>query len=518
VDSGSEGTSAAAAVTSRGIVSKTYGAYRRLSLVIADEGALWTGPRLFVLLVLFIVGLLAEAPVDRVGDAGEYMAMAHAFATGHSPALSPRELAVTANFLNSLGPGWTNLPLSNPLLLNAAHGQNFAHFWMYSLLAAPGVWIADLIGIHPNYAFAVLNVSLYLLAAMLAYRRIGLAAATFMFVSPVIWWWDKAHTEEFTFSLVSIALLLLEERPWWSMLALGLAATQNPPIALAVVVLLVAVVARDRSRMRDRRVWIGFAGAIALAATHPIFYETQLGVLTPQQKLGLVTLHLPTLAILLAPVTDLNIGLLFRFPMYGVAIVVVIGTIISRRWRDLLTIEHAAAVVIGFIFLFSFSQTAQIQSGGTPAVDRYALWLIPILIPFMRTAYRRARVLLTGVLIPVVLVSIILSLHTYAPARPEQYVVPTGLASWVWQHEPNWDNPLPVIFYEREAHSVAAIAPVGTPTCSKVLLVAGHSPANCAVRPSPPRACDVASALCYANRSGRSYEFMLWTGPDGEPA
>ena len=47
-----------------------------------------------VAFILMIVALLSEAP-QSVGDGAEYMAMAHAFATGHSPALSPTQLSAT---------------------------------------------------------------------------------------------------------------------------------------------------------------------------------------------------------------------------------------------------------------------------------------------------------------------------------------------------------------------------------------------------------------------------------------
>jgi hypothetical protein len=51
---------------------------------------------------------------------------------------------------------------------------------------------------------------------------------------------DKAHTEVFTFALPTIAFALMRERPWWSMVAAGAASTQNPPIAILVLIVFLA--------------------------------------------------------------------------------------------------------------------------------------------------------------------------------------------------------------------------------------------------------------------------------------
>jgi len=64
--------------------------------------------------------------------------------------------------------------------------------------------------------------------------RIGVVATTLLLFSPIVWWIDKPHTEVYTVSLLAIALALMRDRPWWSMVLAGLAATQNPPIAVLV--------------------------------------------------------------------------------------------------------------------------------------------------------------------------------------------------------------------------------------------------------------------------------------------
>ena len=321
-------------------------------------------------LIAIVCFLISQSPARRVGDGAEYMAMAYAISTGHSPALSPAESNATSNFFDSFGAAST-FPGSlrkYPVLQNAAHGQNFQHFWMYSALAAPGLALARLLGLNANWGFVLVNLLLYLLAAWLALRRLGLAGTWFLFLSPVIWWLDKAHTEVFTFSLLSIALLLLEEAPWWSLVCIGFAADQNPPIALLIPIVFIAALLRDRSRLQSRKMWIGTVGAVLIAILHPSFYETQLGVITPE-SLTNVHWQVPSLAIVLAPITDLNMGLLVDFPLFIVGLGIATGLVLRRRWRDLVTPETGVAIVAAIIFLISFTQNSQVNTGGTPSLN-----------------------------------------------------------------------------------------------------------------------------------------------------
>ena len=166
--------------------------------------------------------------------------------------------------------------------------------------------------------------------------------------------------------------------------------------------------------------------------------------------------------------------------------------------------------------IFSMGQTTQVQSGGTPAVDRYGLWFIALIIPLLANAVKLNAPQLARYLLPVAFISIGLSFYTYAPQRPEQYLHPSRIATWVWAHEPSLDNPLPAVFYERESHLEELPVPIGTPTCSKILLVDGRAPAACPVEDKIPKECHYsATALCYANRDGTKYQFVVWKGATG---
>ena len=83
------------------------------------------------------------------------------------------------------------------------------HFWFYSMLAAPEVWMLEAVGLNPCYAFTLLNIGLLLIALWVASSRLSWPALMLPFLSPIIWWLDKAHTEIFTFSMLTIAMTLI---------------------------------------------------------------------------------------------------------------------------------------------------------------------------------------------------------------------------------------------------------------------------------------------------------------------
>jgi hypothetical protein len=217
-------------------------------------------------------------------------------------------------------------------------------------------------------------------------------------------------------------------------------------------------------------------------------------------------------------------GLVANFPMFVVALIVVLVLILVKRWRDILTPEIGAAIAAAIIFLGSYAQNTQLNSGGTPSLDRYDLWLIPLIIPGLVICFRRDPRRMFWWFMPVAVVSAVISVIAFQPARPDSYLYPSRLASYVWAHYPTWDNPVPAVFYEREEHTETAIQPVGTPTCSKILLVDGETSAACPMRQLPPALCTKTSTtLCYANtaqpllalRTERGYSFTTWSGPTG---
>jgi len=432
-----------------------------------------------VLYALVLLFLIATSSPRLVGDGGEYRAMAVQLASGHVPR-----------------PGATS------------------HFLAYSALAVPGIWVTHWMGTNDLYAFTALNVSLLLSAAFVALRRLHWSAVLLVFVSPILWWVDKAHTEPFTFSLVTITLVLCVEQPSWAFVAAGLAATQNPPFALLVVVVALVNCLVRPAIFAQRCVRLALLVGIALSLLHPLYYSIRVGRLTSLS--GNILWHWPNLREFLTIVIDPNLGLVVAFPVLAL---VVVGALVIVLWHEpaaVLVPEVMVAAAAAVLFLLSASQVANVNHGGTPGMSRYATWLIPVAIPLLGVVQRSRPAMIT-VLVPVAILSAAMNAVAFRPAVPEDGMEPSAVARWLWTHHPGLDTPLPEVFVERLGGGAEDNwLPVSTPGCEKVLVVGrgpsiGEWPVWCPPEKLPD-VCTIANQVCYANRRPRGgYDFVVWT-------
>jgi hypothetical protein len=463
------------------------------------------GRRMFVVVLAgFLAGLAFDSTPRRVGDAGEYVAMAMSLGRFSGPAVAPSDVEAFSYAVWAHDHGFT---LASPGLRGLDNRQDFAHFWFYPLLAAPFVRLAQAIGLHPNFGFATLNALLLLATAWVLLRRLDVASVLLLVAGPIIWWLDKAHTEVFTFSMLAIGLTLLREAPWWTMVALGAAATQNPPFVVALGLTLAWAVAVERRR--DVRVWTGAAAGAGLALLHPLYYYSRLGIWSPLRLAVLP--HWPGMAELTSVLWDPNLGILVFAPIFTLALIAGVVGLAIRAPGRLAAPEIWFAVALGAFFLFGFAQAGNANSGATFNPSRYGLWLIPLAVPLLaqfndvwgsdRTWLRVAAAL-----------ALVWSSLLFQPRFQENYVKPSQLANWLWTRWPSLDNPLPEVFCERvSGRDGEAALPIATPGCEKVLLAGTASgdvlwPPQC--RPAPvPAECAASGALCYANRRASGYGF-----------
>jgi hypothetical protein len=452
-------------------------------------------------LLLLLVTLTAQSTPRVMGDGGEYLVMALNVARGAAPSLSPDDLREASVVM----PGDASRRLVLPEYVGGDGRQDLPHFWLYSLLAAPLVRVATTLGGSPLLGFAALNVLLLLCAAAVLRARASATTALFVAAGPILWWVDKVHTEVFTFSLLTIAVALLRSAPWWSAVALGAATTQNPPIGGALIV--ACAYALVSFGWRDRRVWLGAAGGAAIASLHPLYYLVRLDRWSALNE-G-VDQHLPSLRELLTVPFDPNLGMFVHDPFLTAAVVVTIGVVVLDARSPLRRVLHGgrgALALVALLFFFSFTQTTNVNAGGTPGPSRYGVWLLPLTIPILEAAPAAAvwlRVMAAA--------SVVWCAIQFAPRHAELYLTPAPLAAAIWQQMPELDNPLAEVFAERVARIEPSPAPpIATAGCEKILLMgAGDAtrwPDRCGTAEIPPR-CRSAGALCYANRSGASYDF-----------
>jgi hypothetical protein len=119
---------------------------------------------------------------------------------------------------------------------------------------------------------------------------------------------------------------------------------------------------------------------------------------------------------------------------------------------------------------------------------------------------------------PPVVLSALVCVFAFHPRQVEYAHRPTRLAVWLWTRVPGATNPVPEVFAESFGPAERRTLPVATSGCEKALLI-GRGDAQ-GMWPSPcfpaevPAACRVPARLCYANRDGKTYDFV----PAGDAA
>ena len=417
-----------------------------------------------------LLTLAATSTPRVVGDGSEYVHLAARLAAGHLP-----------------GPGESR------------------HFIFYSALAAPLLAL----GLTAAAAFTILNGLLLAAALYVAAARLHWAWCAIVFAGPILWWLDKPHTEPFTFAMYAIAFALAAPAPWWSLVAAGAAATQNPGNAALVPILAAAACVGRGPVVRDRRFWAGLAAGVGLAALHPAYYLLRLG--TPTRLASTGDVHWVTLQEYAAVLVDPNIGLLPQAPIYAAAVLAVLLWLAFRAPRRLASPGIAAAFVSGAWLAFVAATATNVNHGGTPGLSRYATWFIPLAIPLFQEADRLLGRRMAWMALPA-LASAALGVWAFHPARAEAPDRPTRLASFLWTRHPSLDNPLPEIFAERLRGLDENWLPAATAGCEKVLLPGRGGrdsvwPMPC-VPATPPARCREPGAVCYANRTKTGYEFV----------
>jgi hypothetical protein len=472
-----------------------------------------TRGRSMLVALAIALALLSGSTPRVVGDGGEYLAMSLNFAAIRRPALAVADLYWIGREVAEADESLDGWEIPNSSTTGRDGRRDFVHFWMYSLLAAPPMVVVKALGLPVVWAFTIVNLTLLGLAIWLALPRLRGAATLLLFGGPIIWWIDKPHTEAFTFALLAMAFLLMRERPWWSMAAAGLASTQNPPIAVLVPLIAALSVVLRADLRRDRRLWIGLAAGLALAMIQPAYTYIRHGV--PTLLLQANPAHVPSLVDVLTVPLDPAIGLLGNYPGWFLFVGGAIALVLRRHWRDVLGIDHLAALISAGVFLLSFSQAPNQHHGATPGLSRYALWLIPLAIPFLRDAAAAGGVSWQRFAWSAAVASSLVSAFAFHPNVLQYSREPTIAARFLWTKHPGWNNPLPEVFSEIMTGGESRFVPAATPGCEKVLLVGRSDGTSFPVPCFPaevPAECAAAGTLCYANRDGQRYRFTRAPG------
>jgi len=457
--------------------------------------------------------LIAARPPQIVGDGGEYLVYALNFAALRGPSLRTADLEPLKQQVVAYAPELDVPEFYQSAVPGRDRRRDFMHFWFFSLAATPFVWIAQAARVPAVYAFFGLNLTLLLIALRVALPRIGRAWSAFLFASPLLWWIDKPHTEMCTVCLIAIALLLICDSPWWAMVALGAASTQYPPLVVGVPLVAAAAVIANRAWLRDRRFQYGLATALALAVLHPAYYYVRHG--TPSLLLNVSNTGAPTWAEWSAVLVSPDIGLFASFPLWPVVVLAALILLGRRRRWALFSVEAIVAMILGVFFLAVFGKKDNVHHGATPSLSRYALWFIPLAIPWLRSAAAVGGGGWRWFAGAAAVISASISIFAFHPSVPQNSREPTWLANFLWTRHPGWNNPLPEVFAEAFSHTDDPFAPTFTGGCEK-LLIGGMTPAGTwplpCYPPGLPLSCRSEGVWCYANRTAHDYDVIKAPG------
>ena len=414
----------------------------------------------YLLCAAALIGWCARLDFARQGDGWEYLVLLEAFDRHGSPDVRTGDLdAMFAHVdsweLTTHPPGSEGLRSARDVyaaelpyrFVTAADGrQSAAHFWMYSLTAYPAKLALRAVGGREFNALVVTNACLFALAlgaglflgTTAPAHRVALTLLTA--ATPVVWYVTFTGVEVFCWAFVTLCLLCLDPRFYaGAALAAGLAATQNPPLALLIAVPIgLAMVER---RWREAAL-----GAVcgSVAAWPAVYYGLQSGapgfLARTNSDLGLIS-WARTASLLF----DLNAGLLPYVPVLLAAALWAVVRVATRRMLPALLVALALAGMM-------LAVQAQINwNSDARGLQRYLVWMLPMLAWLVAQAWQgRARTWIAAA-------SVVTSgaVLIFDPPGPATWLEHRAVARWVMQHAPALYNPPFEMFAERSAHAEA---------------------------------------------------------------
>lgn len=410
--------------------------------------------------------------------------------------------------------------------------SDFNHFWLYSSLAALIHGVLGLVGIHLGAHASFLALHVIMLVGLLAIAawcngRAGYVAVLLLaFASPIIWYFDKVHSEFYTFCLTTgaFALAMRNQLVAGSVL-MAAAAAQNPGLSFVAVTMLALRGFGEWKRLYSRWEVVGIVLAVALLAAHPAYYFLRYGVVTPQMLAGGASLG-RDLSSAYIWLIDPDVGLFLNWPL-GLLLCIV-GMLVWRntmaaslgRKNQLFLLLCCSVFLLAA--LYSHASTENINSGGSPGISRYALWYIAPIYPLVLASVVYAMSLRRPAQITLVLLALAACIANagYLLPKWDNGSEPTPASRLLQRHFPGLYNPPPEVFMERFSgygEGIQPILAVVGPDCDKVLILPGARPD--AITTAPFRCTFVAPQLdAWAREISRSLAHPIYLSLRGSHA
>jgi hypothetical protein len=426
------------------------------------------------LYVLIVLGL-ACCDVRPRGDGYEYMLMASAFAIHATPDVRDADTVWVAAIEPRVGGVMRQvrrgMVSAEPSILGsierAPSGRYYSvHFWLYSLLAAPFLWLAHVVGITPLFALplvnatAVLAASFYAASALTGRRRLWVPVAFLLSGTSYYLHWTGPEALTASAAFVS-ALAALLGRSGHALLAAGLAASQNPG-ALSLLVFIGGwwfVLRRDPESALfgngcvprfDRAIVACALGGGLLAALSPLFFSLTFG--EPSLLARAIDSNLIGPERLFSLLFDLNQGMLIGVPGVLLGFAIAAGIVFhlrSVREQRLLYVALALGALTALLGVLPALGTLNWNSGCSVFM-RYAYWgAMPVLVTLLGVTARLAKGLDVVMVGPAAVAQLSLLAVYGVTGASTAYTRHGPVARLVMAHLPAFYNPVPEVFFER---------------------------------------------------------------------
>lgn len=432
-------------------------------------------------------------PTIRVGDGMEYYAMFLAWSDTARPWMTEHSWAFYQNLFQSqtIGGMLDAATVKNMFpALRIGATADFNHFWFYSLLATIVASPLKFVGIPigPQSSFLLLHALIFVATLAVAQASNGWrgywTAVILLIGSPVVWYFNKAHTEFFTVCICLMGLILTGRNQLVAgALMVSLAATQNPGLSLVPIALLAIRGFGNWSIPYSRWEVVSIVATVLLLAAHPTYYLLRYGVATPQLLAGGADIGVGV-GTAYAWFLDPDIGLLPNWPL-GIVLLVA-G--IYYYWRPSIRKDSPIALDWGlpfwtFIAVFFFAalishiSTPHINSGATPGLARYALWYIPLFYPcglaLLTVLEGSDHGLQQRAAIGTLTIGVLATAATHLSIVHERYLSPSTISKLIQTYTPGFYDPPYEVFGARYSgvEGLAQVAAVVGPDCHKILIL-----------------------------------------------
>ncbi len=414
-----------------------------------------------VLLIALTCGLGLCADKAR-GDGPEYLLMAHALATR----LGPDIRASDASWLGRREPDWARAshrlelgmrdeeltPL--PPIRRADDGPYYSiHFWFYSLLAVPFLFLTELFHLTPWRALGALNGVLASAAICVLWvhferGRFALLAGLLFLLAGTTFYLPWTGPEVLTGATAVIACLRAREGNLAGGLLAGAIASVQNASAGALLPFTLWTWWPRRGRLSRAQIAISAAAVCVAALPYAYFYAHY---------------HMPSIAGHFATnpkligfqrawsfVFDLNQGLVLGLPgiLAGLLVVPVLAVATGARPSGLLA-EIAPTLVL-VATMATPTLAVHNWNMGESVIIRYGYWsAMPLVVLLLELAFRLPLRLRSGFTVGVGAVQMAAIVPHGIIGQHYSYLRHSWAAKAAFRHFPQAYDPWPEIFYER---------------------------------------------------------------------